>query len=575
MNPARMTRAALRGAFLVCALLGLARAGATRDFTDNVAVALHSLDAGQPDDAVDSLRLALRQDANNPAPWLVWGAALLNARRPAAARRCFTRAATLAPDSPRPAMGLALCDLAEGETKAARTRLDEAKRRGSPLAAQHLAYLAALEGGKGEASADGDATGILSRAVRAYLADGNATEAAAAWAEVLPDLPNKAPLLASFTPWKPFNHGWQARDLPEPPAAPSETFSGVVPINPVVSADTRHVAFTVDGVVAGATNVPPYRWQWDTSTVPDGWHTLVVSATRADGSSISRERRIITRNDSAPARPRHPGLEALDAALDRALSLTPDARFARIKIARAAVDRGDVDAARRSLSDILADDPKYWNAPDMLRALPPGASPVEIWSGPPGARRIALTFDDGPNPKRTPPLLNLLDEMSTPATFFLVGKQAAAHPEMVRRMARSGHAVENHTWNHFNLARLSEPEVLRELASTTRTLTALAGRAPKYFRPPGGNTSGAARRTAAMLGMSPAMWSFASGKIEGWPIEDMLPALLEAAHPGAIYLIHNGTDKILHVLPKMVEELRRQGYEFVTLDVLMSGTPPG
>ncbi len=296
-----------------------------------------------------------------------------------------------------------------------------------------------------------------------------------------------------------------------------------------------------------------------------------MTAKRADGSSVSKERRVWTKNPGAPAPPDYDGIAAVNAGLDDLLRLEPDGRYARIVLARAALAANDSAEARDNLQGILADDPKYWNAAQLLKTLPRAASATEIWAGPTGRKRIALTFDDGPNTRRTPPLLDALDRIGVPVTFFIVGKQAAAHPDLVRRMARSGHHVENHTYNHHNMAKLSEAEALRELASTSRLLGSLTGRAPRYFRPPGGNTSAMAREAAATLGMSPAMWSFASGKIEGLPVEDMVPALLRAARPGAILLVHNGTDKIIEILPTVVRQLRDQGYEFVTLEALMEG----
>jgi peptidoglycan/xylan/chitin deacetylase (PgdA/CDA1 family) len=121
---------------------------------------------------------------------------------------------------------------------------------------------------------------------------------------------------------------------------------------------------------------------------------------------------------------------------------------------------------------------------------------------------------------------------------------------------------------------LSEAETLRELASTSRLLTSLAGEPPRFFRPPGGNISAAAREAGAALNMRPAMWTFLGGKTEGMPVETMGPRFVEAAQPGAIFLIHDGTDKITDMLPAVVDALRRKGYALVTLSELMGPPPP-
>lgn len=544
-------------------------------YVERVAAALQAMQAAQPDKAAEGLRAAMRLDANHPAAWLAYGALLLDTRNPAAARRCFARAAEREPESARLMMGLALCDLVEGKTPEADRRFREAGERGAAGAIVHRAYLAAMQGRAEEARAlldeasPAERDAPLGRGVAAALAGAGADPEL--WTRALESMRDGRPLLASFTPWKPFNHGWQARPtLPMPPGPPTQILTGAVPLSGVTAEDTTHVVFTIDGVSAGITNVRPFGWTWDTTAYPNGWHTVRVTAYRRDGASVSQERRVWVRNPGAPHPSDYAGIAAVNAALERALRLEPDARYARIVLARAAIAAGQTEGARAHLQNIVADDPKYWDAAALLKGLP-AASAVEIWDGPKTPRRIALTFDDGPNARRTPPLLDLLDQIGIPATFFIVGKQAAAYPDVVRRMARSGHHVENHTYNHPNIAKLTQPEALRELAANSRLLTSLTGRAPRYFRPPGGNTSAAAREAAAMLGMSPAMWSFASGKIEGLPVEDMLPAMLAAARPGAIYLVHNGTDKILEVLPQVVRALQAQGYEFVTLQQLMGG----
>jgi peptidoglycan/xylan/chitin deacetylase (PgdA/CDA1 family) len=333
------------------------------------------------------------------------------------------------------------------------------------------------------------------------------------------------------------------------------------------------VVFSVDGTDAGITNVRPFTWDWDTASVPNGAHVVRLTAVRADGSSKSQEMRVVTENPNAPAAPKHPGIEDVDALLDDALSLRPDLRYARYVLAQAALEAGDSQAARTRLTAVVAEDPKYQNAAHLLKTLPRDTDGAEVWRGPTGRKVIALTFDDGPNPGRTPELLDLLKRLDVRATFFFVGKQAVQYPDIVRRAAAEGHEVGNHTWNHRNLQKLSEPEALRELASANRLLGRLAGRTPRFFRPPGGNISAAARDAGAALDLTPAMWTFLGGKTEGMPVEIMAPEFIQAAQPGAIFLIHDGTKKIGEMLPIVVEKLRAEGYDFVTLSELFSEAP--
>lgn len=541
---------------------------------------LQHLRAARPADAAREFQAAMARDANDPAAWLGWGAALLSARQVTPARAAFHRAARLAPDSYRTAMALALCDLADGNTAGADTLFAKAQDRGAPRAAAHRAYLAAMRDDRSAAAAflkDAAPADPLVRAVRAWL-DGTSPEAAAAWEGLLsaPDEDAHAPLLAAFTPWKPFNHGWQANArLATPPAAPSgRPLFGSVPLTARAGPDTRYVVFSVDGADAGITNVRPFTWNWDTATVPNGIHTVRLTAVRPDGSATSQEMRVLTENVGAPAARRHAGIEAVQAMLDDALSLTPDPRYARYVLARAAMEEGDNAAARRRLQAVVATDPKYRDAASLLASLPRDTDGEAVWKGPAGRKWIALTFDDGPQPGRTAQLLDLLKQLHVRGTFFFVGKQAALYPDIVRRAAAEGHEVGNHTWSHPNLNKLSEPEALRELASANRLLGHLAGRPPRFFRPPGGNINAAARAAGASLNLTPAMWTFLGGKTEGMPVEIMTPKFIEAAQPGAIFLIHDGTKKIGEMLPAVVQQLRAEGYEFVTLSELMGDAPP-
>jgi peptidoglycan-N-acetylglucosamine deacetylase len=101
-------------------------------------------------------------------------------------------------------------------------------------------------------------------------------------------------------------------------------------------------------------------------------------------------------------------------------------------------------------------------------------------------KTVALTFDDGPDPRYTPRVLAVLARARTPAAFFMVGRQAAAHPQLVRRVAQAGQQVDGHTWNHLGLDRLPPAQVAAEVDCTNRLLARLAGRPVRLLRPPDG-----------------------------------------------------------------------------------------
>ncbi len=123
------------------------------------------------------------------------------------------------------------------------------------------------------------------------------------------------------------------------------------------------------------------------------------------------------------------------------------------------------------------------------------------WRGPRTARRVALTFDDGPDPEYTPRVLDLLAREDVPATFFLVGERAARAPDVVRAMAAAGHEIGNHTWSHSNLWLCGPRRTDSEIRRAHDLLADLGGRPPRHFRPPWGAVNaamfGALRRVAA------------------------------------------------------------------------------
>lgn len=123
------------------------------------------------------------------------------------------------------------------------------------------------------------------------------------------------------------------------------------------------------------------------------------------------------------------------------------------------------------------------------------------------AGELALTFDDGPNPKWTPRLLDVLAKHGVKATFFMLGGRAKAEPELVRRVAAEGHLIGNHSWDHPNLAVTAASKVREELAGTSDTLEQIMGESVRYFRPPFGARRPAVFRIARELGLSVVTWN--------------------------------------------------------------------
>ena len=154
-----------------------------------------------------------------------------------------------------------------------------------------------------------------------------------------------------------------------------------------------------------------------------------------------------------------------------------------------------------------------------------------------GPRELALTFDDGPNPRWTPVLLETLACRQIRATFFLVGKFAASQRSLVREMHQAGHLIGNHTWTHPNLARTSTEQTREELTRTSAELEQIVGDAIHYFRPPYGARRPATLRIARELGLIPVLWN-------------AMTADWEATDPG----------QVTPRLSKLVERNEKRGY---------------
>lgn len=120
---------------------------------------------------------------------------------------------------------------------------------------------------------------------------------------------------------------------------------------------------------------------------------------------------------------------------------------------------------------------------------------------------MALTFDDGPHPKFTPELLAVLDRYQVKATFFVVGKMAQKHPDLLREIQAAGHEIGDHTFNHVNLARLDEQGAAAEWKVGEKAITAITGEKVRYCRPPGGRYDREAVIAASELGLTTVLWT--------------------------------------------------------------------
>lgn len=188
-------------------------------------------------------------------------------------------------------------------------------------------------------------------------------------------------------------------------------------------------------------------------------------------------------------------------------------------------------------------------------------------------RVVALTFDDGPDPVRTPALLDVLAEAHAPATFFLVGDAVELHPDVVTRMAREGHELGNHTYCHRYLPLARSRSVARELGRTDRAIASATGVVPKLARPPWGGRSPWTVRAFARLAKRLVLWDVNSYDWKGKPADDVVARVLERARPGSIILLHEaraGGETTIEAVRRLIPALRARGFELVTVSGAMA-----
>ncbi len=189
-------------------------------------------------------------------------------------------------------------------------------------------------------------------------------------------------------------------------------------------------------------------------------------------------------------------------------------------------------------------------------------------------RQIALTFDDGPDARSTPALLDLLRHEAVPAAFFCIGKRVTAERELTARISREGHLLGNHTFNHSNLTNFFGPGRLRnELQTTQAAVAAAAGTAPDCFRPPMGLSNPFTFYVAKKLGLKVVGWTIRSLDTRITEPERVVQRVVARLAPGAIILLHDGNipaERLVQTVKSLLAKLREQGYEVVRLDKLLA-----
>ena len=187
----------------------------------------------------------------------------------------------------------------------------------------------------------------------------------------------------------------------------------------------------------------------------------------------------------------------------------------------------------------------------------------------PNKKYVALTFDDGPNAATTGKVLDILKEKKATATFFLLGQNVAENHDLVQRMVKEGMDVGSHSFSHPILTTLSDEQVKEEVRKTDKAIFEACGQLPKNFRAPYG---AADQRVANIVGKPLINWSVDS---QDWELKNApktVDRVKNTLYEGSIVLMHDIHQTTVDALPEIIDNMRNEGYEFVSVDTLLQQT---
>ncbi|SFJ36694.1 polysaccharide deacetylase family protein [Thermoflavimicrobium dichotomicum] len=199
-----------------------------------------------------------------------------------------------------------------------------------------------------------------------------------------------------------------------------------------------------------------------------------------------------------------------------------------------------------------------------------------IYHGPKDQRVVALTFDDGPHPKYTQKILDILHKENVKATFFLIGKNVQYYPELVEKEIKEGHVVASHSWAHRFFSNMGMENAKEDLEKTRAEIKKATKKNVLLFRPPYGAIKGM-EEEVKKAGFVVINWDVDTNDWRpGRTPQQILQVIKKQVQPGSIILQHDGGGNrtaTVQALPKVIKYLKEQGYRFVTVDELLGIRP--
>jgi len=187
---------------------------------------------------------------------------------------------------------------------------------------------------------------------------------------------------------------------------------------------------------------------------------------------------------------------------------------------------------------------------------------------------VALTFDDGPDERFTPPILDVLNKYNITATFFLLGTRVEKYPNVANRIVQEGHDIGNHTYWHPDLTKTGVQNLEWEIEKNEKTIKSVTGVKTDLFRAPYGALNESLVKKLGEVSYRGIGWSVDSEDWDGLSADQIKKNVIQAIHPGAIILLHSAghwtqdLSGTVDALDELIPYLQEEGYEFVTVSEL-------
>ena len=194
---------------------------------------------------------------------------------------------------------------------------------------------------------------------------------------------------------------------------------------------------------------------------------------------------------------------------------------------------------------------------------------LPIYSVQTGKKQIAISFDAAWGNEDTEKLIEILDKYKVKATFFLVGSWVDNYPDSVKQLAGAGHSIQNHSNTHPYLTQISTDTVKSEITECNKKIEALTGKSPTLIRPPYGDYNADVIASIESLNMFPIQWSVDSLDWKGISADEIYNNVVPKAKAGDIVLFHNAAEHTPEALPRIIEDLQKDGFELVLIEELI------